>query len=46
LTKEKQLPFEKNRVKELRTKLQNLEGHSGSIGLHSGTSGSKKEAKK
>ena len=32
-------------MKELKAKLQKISDHSGSIGLHTGTSGSNKEAK-
>jgi hypothetical protein len=45
MTKKKQLPFDEIAMKKSRTLNKNICGKSGSIGLHMGTSCSKKEWK-
>ena len=37
MTSEKQLPFERNTVKEMKDKAQNIEEHSEEVGLHART---------
>ncbi len=44
-TIEKQLPFEEMKIKELIATHQNIAGHSGSVWLHTGTSGYKNGGK-
>jgi len=45
MTRKRLEPFEQNRVKELMEMHENIAGNSGRVGLHTRTSGSKKESK-